>query len=48
MKDWHKKLNLDDPIDGDLMCDGEDVNGELLRTECYIWNTGYQQYIRTS
>ena len=48
MKDWHKKLNLDDPIDGDLMFDGDDVNGELLRTECYIWNTGYQQYIRKS
>ena len=48
MKEWHKKLNLDDPIDGDLMSDGEDVNGELLRTECYIWNTGYQQYIRKS
>lgn len=48
MKEWHKKLNLDDPIDGDLTADGEDVNGELLRTECYIWNTGYQQYVRKS
>lgn len=46
MKKWHKKLNLDDPIDGDLTADSEDVNGELLRTECYIWNFGYQQYIK--
>lgn len=46
MKEWHKKLNLDDPIDGDLTADGEDVNGELLRTECYIWNFGYQQYMK--
>lgn len=48
MKKFHKILNLDDPIDGDLICDGEDVNGELLRTECYIWHTGYQQYILNS
>lgn len=46
MKEWHKKLNLDDPIDGDLTADGEDVNVEFLRTECYIWNFGYQQYIK--
>lgn len=46
MKEWHNKLNLDDPIDGDLTADGEDVNGKLLRTECYIWNFGYQQYMK--
>lgn len=47
MKDWHKKLNLDDEVDGDLVNVGE--NNELtgpLREEVYFWHTGYSQYIR--
>lgn len=44
MKEWHKKLNLDDEIDGDLIEDGEDVNGELIGERCAIWYVGYQQY----
>lgn len=45
MKDWHKKLNLDDEIDGDLIEDGETPNGEVIKELCAIWNVGYQQYI---
>ena len=45
MKEWHKKLNLDDEIDGNLMEDGETPNGELLREMCAVWHVGYQQYI---
>lgn len=44
MKEWHKKLNLDDEVDGDLIEDGEDVNGELIGERCAIWYVGYQQY----
>lgn len=46
MKEWHKKLNLDDEIDGDLIEDGEDINGELLEELTYCWHVGYQQYLR--
>lgn len=45
MKDWHKKLNLDDEIDGDLIEDGETSNGEVIREVCAFWNVGYQQYV---
>ena len=45
MKEWHKKLNLDDEIDGNLMENGETPNGELLREMCAVWHVGYQQYI---
>lgn len=45
MKDWHKKLNLDDEIDGDLIEDGETPNGEVVGEVCAVWNVGYQQYI---
>lgn len=31
MKEWHKKLNLDDEIDGKLIEEGEDINGELIK-----------------
>lgn len=44
MKEWHKKLNLDDEVDGDLIEDGEDINGELIGERCAIWYVGYQQY----
>ncbi len=45
MKEWHKKLNLDDEIDGNLIEDGEDINGELIRERCATWKVGYQQYV---
>lgn len=43
-KKWHKKLNLDNPVDGDL------VHTEIEEVErgegClgYVWDVGYQQY----
>ena len=45
MKDWHKKLNLDDEIDGNLIEDSETPNGEVIREVCAFWNVGYQQYL---
>ena len=33
-------------IDGDLIEDGEDINGELLEELTYCWHVGYQQYLR--
>lgn len=48
MKEWHKKLNLEDEEDGDLIhIDGEDSEAApTSREETYFWNTGYQQYIK--
>ena len=48
MKEWHKKLNLDDEMDGDLVNVGdEETDAELTdREEVYFWHTGYSQYIR--
>lgn len=46
MKEWHKKLNLDDEVDGDLIEDGEDANGELLEEVTFCWHVGYQQYLK--
>lgn len=48
MREWHKKLNLDDEIDGNLIEDGETPNGEIVREVCAVWNVGYQQYIVTA
>ncbi len=47
MKEWHKVLNLDDEVDGDLIEDGETPNGDVIREVCAVWNVGYQQYIVT-
>lgn len=47
MKEFHKKLNLDDAIDGDLFVfDSDDLDyGELLSENCLsFWHSGYQQY----
>lgn len=48
MKEWHKKLNLDDEVDGDLINVGDDKSKAALtdREVCYFWHTGYGQYIR--
>jgi plasmid rolling circle replication initiator protein Rep len=45
-KEWHKKLNLDDVVDGDLVhvdseCAEINENAPVLG---YEWNVGYQQY----
>jgi plasmid rolling circle replication initiator protein Rep len=49
MKEWHKKLNLDDAEDGDLVHieteKDEELEGELT-LETYAWNVGYMNYVR--
>lgn len=45
-KDWHKKLNLDDPDDGDLVhTDDEPPASDLDPIVVYQWSTGYKQYV---
>ena len=48
LKDVHKKLNLDDPEDGDLVnTDNEDLREDLeFIIERYSWNIGYKQYYK--
>lgn len=46
MKDLHKKLNLDDEIDGDLIEDGDCENGKPTAEVMYFWHVGYQEYIK--
>lgn len=46
MKAWHKKLNLDDEVDGNLVNVGEAEPVGTLREEVYFWHTGYSQYVR--
>jgi len=46
MKELHKRLNLEDEIDGDLVNTGEDGDVEEKRLETYAWHTGYKQYVR--
>ncbi|MTM17309.1 replication protein, partial [Turicibacter sanguinis] len=49
MKDLHKKLNLDDAEDGDLVHIETDRDEELegeLKLETYAWNVGYMNYVR--
>lgn len=43
-KDFHKKLNLDNPVDGDLVHSGSDKINEDLVLLSYAWDVGYQQY----
>lgn len=47
MKQWHKKLNLDNPEDGDLVHTGDEDDAALTAAKhlvTYIWYTGYRQY----
>lgn len=47
MKEWHKKLNLDDDLDGDLInitTEQETVNQNDDNKTYYSWNVGYNQY----
>lgn len=47
MKQWHKKLNLDNPEDGDLVHTGDEPDdvGDSKHVVSYVWFTGYRQYI---
>lgn len=45
LKEWHKRLNLDDEIDGDLIASTTEDNGDFLREVSAVWHVGYQQYI---
>ena len=49
MKEWHKKLNLDDTEDGDLVHidseKDEELEGEMT-LETYAWNVCYMNYVR--
>ncbi len=45
-KEWHKKLNLDDAVDGDLVhvdSESSEIDENVLILS-YKWNVGYQQY----
>ena len=48
MKELHKKLNLDDEVDGDLIHVGDDDSeaAETEQTVDFFWHTGYQQYVK--
>lgn len=48
MKEWHKKLNLDDEVDGDLVHTGEEELDELCSVDkqlIFWWHTGFRQYV---
>ena len=46
-KDWHRKLNLDDEQDGDLIhVDGDEPPTQQIDPIIiYTWRTGYSQYV---
>jgi len=47
MKEWHKKLNLDDEIDGNLVdtdLDNVDIETTSI-TQIFYWIPGYKEYI---
>jgi plasmid rolling circle replication initiator protein Rep len=50
MKEWHRKLNLDDDEDGDLINVGDEdeakPTSDTLIT--YAWNSGFNQYYRVN
>jgi plasmid rolling circle replication initiator protein Rep len=47
MKEWHKKLNLDDEVDGDLIHISDEISARETGEEVsFFWDTGYKQYIR--
>jgi plasmid rolling circle replication initiator protein Rep len=48
LKDWHRKLNLDDAVDGDLSKAAEEAptpEEMIIGDVAYIWHSGYSQYI---
>ncbi|MFR5115519.1 protein rep [Turicibacter sanguinis] len=50
MKEWHKKLNLDDTEDGDLIHIETERDSELeeenFKLVTYAWNVGYMNFVR--
>lgn len=48
MKEWHKKLNLDDVEKGDLINLNEEETEKEQNTDVisYIWQSGYNQYYK--
>lgn len=46
-KQYHKKLNLDDFENGDLLNVGDDIKNIVENSPefVYVWNTGYSQYL---
>lgn len=46
-KDVHKKLNLDDPEDGDLIRIDDEVDLPDYKLVTYVWHSGYRQYVKT-
>lgn len=49
LKEWHKKLNLDDELNGDLvnLSSQDESIDEPVQKVYYSWNVGYNQYIKT-
>lgn len=48
MKEWHRKLNLDDEENGDLVHADESRKDVVSASEIvFNWSTGYRQYIAT-
>lgn len=46
LKEVHKKLNLDDEINGNLVnVEGDEQNSSSLGEVSFFWHVGYQQYI---
>lgn len=48
LKEWHKKLNLDDEETGDLLDIGHDDSIETqddAEELTFVWHTGYNQYV---
>ena len=50
LKKFHKELNLDDPVDGDMKNTNNEENGLRedveYHIEVYDWNIGYNQYFK--
>lgn len=46
-KDVHKRLNLDDPEDGDLVMSRYSPDLPDYRLVTYVWHSGYRQYVKS-
>lgn len=48
LKDWHRKLNLDDPDDGDLIHADDERPPilDVMHWMMFVWYSGYRQYVR--
>ena len=46
LMELHRKLDLDDEVDGNLLhVDEDETTAAAVRTEVYAWHTGYRQYV---